>query len=92
MDGEHRNEIVRDHLRQQLDIASRVRSARWRLTAPDRSDQPGWASGPVSVASSLTRRVARRPTMLRLRMRISREIALDPRSEGPSGRYGIPVS
>lgn len=63
MDGEQRYQFVRDHLRHQHELASRARSARWRLTPPDKSDQPGWASGLVSVAGSLTRRVARRPLM-----------------------------
>ena len=63
MDGERRYEIVRHHIRQQHDVASRARSARWRLTPPDKSDQQGWTSGLVSVAGSLTRRVARRPLM-----------------------------
>jgi hypothetical protein len=61
MDGEHRYEIVRDHIRQQHDLASRARSARRRLTPHDQSDQPGWFSGLASVAGTISRRTSRRP-------------------------------
>ncbi|HET9347284.1 MAG TPA: hypothetical protein VFO05_16445 [Candidatus Limnocylindrales bacterium] len=60
MDGDHRYEIVRDHLRQQHDLASRERAARRSLTPPAEADQPGWTSGIVSVVGSLSRRAARR--------------------------------
>ena len=61
MDGDFRYEIVRDHIRQQHDLASRERSARRRLTTSEPGDQPGWTSGLVSVVGSLSRRAARRP-------------------------------
>jgi hypothetical protein len=61
MDGEHRFEIVRDHIRQQHDLASLERSARRRLTPSPRDQQPGWTTGIVSVVGTLTRRAARRP-------------------------------
>jgi hypothetical protein len=61
MDGDLRYDIVRDHIRQRHDLASRERSARLRLTTPASPDQPGWTSGIVSVVGSLSRRAARRP-------------------------------
>ena len=61
MDGEHRFEIVRDHIRQQHDLASVERSARRRLIDAPANDRPGWTSGIVSVVGTFSRRAARRP-------------------------------
>ena len=61
MDGDHRFEIVRDHIRQQHDLASIERTARHRLTDAPATDRPAWTSGIVSVVGTFTRRAARRP-------------------------------
>lgn len=60
MDGEQRYAIVRDHIRQQHDLASRKRAAR-RFASPASAERPVWTSGVVAVVGSLTRRAAGRP-------------------------------
>ena len=61
MDGDLSYDIVRDHIRQQHDVATHRRSARHSLTPETSPDKAGWTTGLVSVVGSLSRRAACRP-------------------------------